>query len=125
MNRYLKEVIDLHVLIEVLFARGEGSVAAMVERFHADFSMVTPAGAQVGLGDVSSLFAQRAGSQPGLSIEVTELETIAQWPEGAVVCYRETHHLPGQNAKTRISTALFSAVGGRVLWRHLQETWAA
>ena len=125
MNRYLKEVIDLHVLIEALFARGEGSVAAMVERFHADFAMVTPAGAQVGLGDVSSLCARRAGSQPGLSIEVAELKTIAQWSEGAVVCYRETHHLPGQKAKARISTALLSAEGGRVLWRHLQETWAA
>ncbi|MDP9524082.1 DUF4440 domain-containing protein [Pseudomonas putida] len=125
MNRYLKEVIDLHLLIEALFARGEGSVAAMVDRFHADFAMVTPAGAEVGLGDVSTLFAHRAGSQPGLSIEVAELETIAQWPEGAVVCYRETHHLPGQKTKTRISTALFSAGGERVLWRHLQETWAA
>ncbi|WEK28578.1 MAG: DUF4440 domain-containing protein [Candidatus Pseudomonas phytovorans] len=125
MNRYLKEVIDLHELIEALFANGEGAVAAMVERFHSDFTMVTPGGAQVGLREISSLFTQRAGAQPGLSIEVFGLETIAQWPEGAVVQYCETHHLPGQQAKTRISTAVFSVEGGRPLWRHLQETWAA
>ena len=53
MNRYLKEVIDLHVLIEVLFARGEGSVAAMVERFHADFSISFFSFASGLLGDSS------------------------------------------------------------------------
>ncbi|MBK4993315.1 hypothetical protein IAE39_001489 [Pseudomonas sp. S37] len=125
MDRYLKEVIDLHVLIEAQFARAQGTVAAMVERFHRDFTMVTPGGAQIGLGEVASLFAQRAGAQPGLSIELNGLETIAQWPEGAVVRYRETHHLPGQQAKTRLSTAVFTVEGGRPLWRHLQETWAA
>ena len=125
MNRYLKEVVDLHVLIEALFSGAQGTVAAMLERFHGDFTMVTPGGAQLSLGDVASLFAQRAGAQPGLSIELCGLETIAQWPEGAVVRYRETHHLPGQPAKTRVSTAVFSDEGGRPLWRHLQETWAA
>lgn len=125
MSRYLKEVIDLHVLIETLFANAEGTAAALVERFHSDFTLITPGGAQVGLGEVSSLFAQRAGSQPGLSIEVSGLETITQWPEGAVVRYHETHHLPGQPAKTRVSTAVFSVEAGRPLWRHLQETWAA
>ena len=125
MDRYLKEVIDLHVLIEAQFARAQGTVAAMVERFHRDFTMVTPGGAQIGLGEVASLFAQRAGAQPGLSIELNGLETIAQWPAGAVVRYRETHHLPGQQAKTRLSTAVFTVEGGRPLWRHLQETWAA
>ncbi|MFK0094688.1 DUF4440 domain-containing protein [Pseudomonas sp. NPDC090592] len=97
----------------------------MLERFHGDFTMVTPGGAQIGLDDVASLFAQRAGAQPGLSIELCGLETIAQWPVGAVVRYRETHHLPGQPSKTRVSTAVFSDEDGRPLWRHLQETWAA
>ncbi|MFJ4387430.1 nuclear transport factor 2 family protein [Pseudomonas sp. NPDC089408] len=125
MDRYLKEVIDLHVLIETLFARAEGTVAAMLERFHRDFKMVTPGGAQIGLAEVASLFAQRTGAQPGLSIELNGLETLAQWPESAVVRYCETHHLPGQQAKTRLSTAVFTVEGGRPLWRHLQETWAA
>jgi len=125
MNPYLQEVIDLHELIEALFARGEGQVEAMVERFTQDFSMVTPTGLQVGLQDVANLFATRAGGQPGLSIELTELEILAQWPEGAVIRYQETHRLPGQDPKTRISTAVFSLRGDRALWRHLHETWAA
>ncbi|OUM22651.1 hypothetical protein [Pseudomonas putida] len=125
MNPYLQEVVDLHVLIEALFARGEGAVESMVERFHPEFSMVTPNGLQVSLKDVATLFAQRAGSQPGLAIELIGLESLAQWPEGALIRYQETHRLPGQSAKTRISTALFSVQGGRILWRHLHETWAA
>ncbi|WP_176509234.1 MULTISPECIES: DUF4440 domain-containing protein [Pseudomonas] len=125
MNPYLQEVIDLHVLIEALFARGEGQVEAMVERFTAEFSMITPTGLQVCLQDVANLFATRAGSQPGLTIELSGLETLAQWPEGAMVRYQETHRLPGQDATTRRSTALFSLQGDRVLWRHLHETWAA
>ncbi|WP_426808176.1 DUF4440 domain-containing protein [Pseudomonas sp. WOUb67] len=125
MNPYLQEVVDLHVLIEALFARGEGKVEAMIERFHPEFSMVTPNGLQVSLKDVATLFAQRAGSQPGLAIELIGMESLAQWPEGALIRYQETHRLPGQNAKTRISTALFSVQGGRILWRHLHETWAA
>ncbi|MGF6394618.1 DUF4440 domain-containing protein [Pseudomonas plecoglossicida] len=125
MNHYLQEVIDLHVLIEALFARGEGRVEAMIERFTQDFSMITPGGVQVSLQEVATLFATRAGGQPGLAIELTALETLAQWPEGAVIRYQETHRLPGQDAKTRISTALFSLQGERALWRHLHETWAA
>ncbi|MFZ5937305.1 hypothetical protein ACOKS3_21065 [Pseudomonas sp. HS6-2] len=125
MNPYLQEVIDLHVLIEALFARGEGQVEAMIERFTPDFSMITPTGLQVCLQDVSTLFAKRAGSQPGLTIELTGLETLAQGPDGAVVRYQETHRQPGQDTKTRLSTALFSLQGDRVLWRHLHETWAA
>ncbi|HEN8798111.1 DUF4440 domain-containing protein [Pseudomonas sp. CM27] len=125
MNPYLEEVIALHDMIEALFARGEGSVAGMLKRFHPDFAMVTPAGMQLGLGEVSTLFAQRGGSQPGLCIELTEQQVLAQWPEGAVVSYRETHHVPGQPAKARISTVLFSLQAGQVLWRHLHETGAA
>lgn len=125
MNPYLQEVIDLHVLIEALFAKGEGQVEAMTGRFTEDFSMITPSGMQVGLQEVATLFAKRAGGQPGLTIELTELETLAQWPEGAVIRYQETHRLPGQAAKTRLSTALFSLRSDRVLWRHLHETWAA
>ncbi|MFJ2982898.1 MULTISPECIES: DUF4440 domain-containing protein [unclassified Pseudomonas] len=125
MNPYLEEVVELHVLIEALFARGEGTVAAMVERFHPDFSMVTPTGIQVGLTEVGTLFTQRSGAQPGLKIELAELETLAQWPEGALVRYHEIHRTPGQAAKTRISTALFSHLDDRVVWRHLHETWAA
>lgn len=107
MNPYLKEAIDLHVLIEVLFF------------------MVTPTGIRIGLQDVANLFAQRAGGPPGLTIELTELETLAQWSEGVVIRYHETHRMPGPEAKERISGALFTRQGACPLWRHLHETWAS
>lgn len=40
MNSYLQEVVDLHQLIEARFARGEGSLEAMMEHFVPSFSMV-------------------------------------------------------------------------------------
>jgi len=75
----------------------------------------TPTGIQINLRDVATLFAQRSGGQPGLTIGLSELE-------GVVIRYHETHRLPSQDAKTRISTALFSLQGNRVLWRHLHKT---
>lgn len=44
MNSYLQEVVDLHQLIEARFARGEGSLEAMMEHFVPSFSMVHPRG---------------------------------------------------------------------------------
>ncbi|MEE1924704.1 DUF4440 domain-containing protein [Pseudomonas sp. 148P] len=125
MNGYMQEVIDLHILIEATFSKGESQIETMLERFHPDFSMITPTGRQVPLEEVAALFNQRAGSQPGLTIEVSDMETLAEWPEGAVIRYQETHRIPEQSEKQRISTALFSLEGEHVLWRHLHETWAA
>jgi len=125
MNSYMQEVIDLHILIEASFAKGEGQIEAMLERFHPDFSMITPTGLQASRTEIGALFSQRAGSQPGLTIEVSDMETLVAWPGGAVIRYQETHRISGQSDKKRISTALFSREGESVLWRHLHETWAA
>lgn len=124
MNSYMQEVIDLHILIEATFAKGEDQIEAMLKRFHPDFSMITPTGVQVSLEEVAALFSQRTGSQPGLTIEVSDMETLVTWPEGAMIRYQETHRTPENSEKKRISTALFRLEGERVLWRHLHETWA-
>ncbi|MHA6195356.1 DUF4440 domain-containing protein [Pseudomonas wadenswilerensis] len=125
MNGYMQEVIDLHILIEATFAKAEGRIETMLERFHPDFSMIAPTGDQWSLEELAALFNQRAGSQPGLTIGVSDMETLAEWSEGAVIRYQETHRIPDQSERKRISTALFSLEGERVLWRHLHETWAA
>nr|WP_314482752.1 DUF4440 domain-containing protein [uncultured Pseudomonas sp.] len=124
MDKYLQEVIDLHALIEAWFARGEGAVEAMVERFQPEFTMVAPSGQQVDLQAVEQLFEHKAGSQPGLVIELRELETLHQWAEGAMVRYREIHCVNGSDETVRVSTALLLQVEDQVKWRHLHETWA-
>ena len=124
MNSYLQEVVDLHQLIEARFARGEGSVDTMMQRFVPSFSMVSPAGLQFGLQDVEQLFERNTGSQPGLNIELTDLETLHQWADGALVRYREIHSAEGKDDTVRVSTALLVLEAGRVKWRHLHETWA-
>lgn len=124
MNSYLQEVVDLHQLIEARFARGEGSLEAMMEHFVPSFSMVSPAGLQFGLQDVEHLFERNTGSQPGLSIELRDLKTLHQWADGAMVSYREIHRAEGKDETVRVSTALLVLEAGRVKWRHLHETWA-
>ncbi|PVZ12654.1 MULTISPECIES: nuclear transport factor 2 family protein [unclassified Pseudomonas] len=122
MSQYLAEVIDLHILIEALFARGEGSSAALMEHFDPSFTMVTTAGAAISLDQVSALFHSQAAKQPGLQIEVSNVDILAEWKTGAVVSYRETHTTAGNPSRSRFSTALFSLVNGKAVWRHLQET---
>lgn len=124
MNSYLQEVVDLHHLIEARFARGEGSVEAMMQHFTPDFSMVSPGGLQFELRDVEQLFNRNAGIQPGLSIELRDLEALHQWADGAVVRYREIHRAEGKSETVRVSTALLVLIEDRVKWRHLHETWA-
>lgn len=125
MSQYIAEVIDLHILIEALFARGEGSSVALMEHFDPSFTMVTTAGAAISLEQVSALFKNQTGKQPGLQIEVSNIEILAEWGTGATVSYRETHITAGQTPRSRLSTALFSRVNGKTLWRHLQETACA
>jgi hypothetical protein len=122
VSQYITEVIDLHILIEALFARGEGSSAALMEHFDPSFTMVTTGGVAIAVEQVATLFDGQIGKQPGLQIEVSEVETLAEWETGAVVAYRETHRTRGQPPRSRLSTALFTLESGKPLWRHLQET---
>lgn len=124
MNPYLNQVIELHTRIEALFSSGDISVATLLEHFHPDFSMVTADGDRITLLDVSHMFEQRKGSQPGLIIELTELEMLTESSDSALVCYREIHHLGKLEERPRHSTALFDMQSGLVLWRHLHETWS-
>ncbi|HAC69563.1 MAG TPA: hypothetical protein DCP19_17440 [Pseudomonas sp.] len=125
MTRYLDEVVDLHLLIEAFFSRGEGDVASLIERFHPDFSMITTTGNHIDLSHLAQMFGNRIGTQPGLTIELSEFKTLAEWGDGSLVGYRETHHVKGGDSRSRLSTALLLVREGRVLWRHLHETWSA
>ena len=122
MNRYIREVVDAHVAIESWLGKGEGELAALLGRFHRDFSMVTPGGAKIDYAALSTLFRTQRDGRPGLVIETDECVVLQEGPDGATVLYRERQTLPEQGSSLRWSTAVFSLENGKPLWRHLHET---
>ncbi|HHG8772783.1 TPA: DUF4440 domain-containing protein [Raoultella planticola] len=119
---YIQEVIDAHVVIENWLNPGTGSVNALMTRFRSDFTMIGISGNDMNHQAVSVFFASAGGSRPGLNITLDSLTTLSEWHDGAVISYRETQRLPGQDETVRWSTVLFRQEAGAILWRHLQET---
>ena len=120
MNRYFREVIDAHQAIEAWLSEGSGD--ALLSRFDAEFSMITLGGTAIDYSALSAMFSSQRGARPGLQITLDRLTLLAEWPQGAVVLYREHHHQPGQTPIVRWSSVLFTLQGERLLWRHLHET---
>lgn len=120
MNRYFREVIEAHQAIEAWLSAGSGD--ALLSRFDTDFSMITLSGAVIDYAALSAMFSSQRAARPGLQITLDRLALLAEWPQGAVVLYREHHHQPGQTPIVRWSSVLFTRQGERLLWRHLHET---
>ncbi|AHM72283.1 nuclear transport factor 2 family protein [Yersinia hibernica] len=122
MNPFVNEVITAHVAIEHWLGKGEGDIQALLAHFAPTFSMVTIGGGKLGFAELSAFFqGQKAGKQ-GLKIELSHIETVAQWSEGAVISYSEKQSLPGQPATVRHSTVVFRLSDRGLLWQHLHET---
>lgn len=121
MNRYIKEVIDVHADIENWLGKGEGDLGALLSRFSARFSMVTVAGGRLDAAGLGAFFNQQRGAKPGLNIELEEITVIEEWPNGAVVSYGERQSQPGEKGTLRYSTVIFSA---EMQWLRLHETAA-
>ncbi|WP_434639086.1 DUF4440 domain-containing protein [Klebsiella sp. I138] len=122
MNPYIQETIDAHVAIENWLSHKQGEADALMARFSADFSMVGIGGNVMNYDALSAFFSAAGGSRPGLSIVIDCASTLAEWHDGAAICYRETQYLPDQGETVRWSTVLFRKTAGRILWRHLHET---
>lgn len=122
---FVDEVIDAHVAIEQWLgghAPAE-ALAPLLDRFSSGFSMIALSGASLNRAALDALFGQGHGKRPGLQITVDELNTIDEWPTGAVVGYREVQTDSAGNTTVRRSTAVFAReADGRVVWRHLHET---
>lgn len=123
---YLDEVIQAHVAIEHWFA-GTGSddaLAPLLGRFCEQFSMITPAGRQLDKTALAGLFGNARAAKPGFRISLSELQEVARHDTGATVSYRE-HQVDNSGTSTeRLSTAVFTRqADGKVLWRHLHETF--
>ncbi|EKB3460679.1 DUF4440 domain-containing protein [Salmonella enterica] len=108
MNPYKEEIIHAHAAIENWLSKGMGSLEALIARFAADFTMITPGGVCL--------------DYPALVIVVEHIDLVAEWLEGAALRYRERQQLPGQAETVRWSTVILKRERGRIVWRHLHET---
>lgn len=122
MNAYTTEIIEAHIAIESWLSEGKGDPEALLSRFDSTFTMVTPGGACLDNAALNHFFLAHRGARPGLKIEVENIETVAQWSDGAALRYQEKHTLPEQAETRRWSTVVFKRLGEKILWRHLHET---
>ena len=124
---YFDLVSETHVEIEGWFSGLEPGVLPMLlGRFSPEFSMITPGGKVLDADGVEALFEQLRGARPGLNISLSEFTGIAHYAGGAVVSYRELQEEHNGNRTDRRATVVFEkAADGKVLWRHLHETFIA
>lgn len=126
-KRYFDLVSETHVEIEGWFSGLEpGVLPVLLARFSPQFSMIPPNGNVLDVNGVEVLFEQLRGARPGLNITLSEFKGIALHAGGAVVSYRELQEEHNGNRTDRRATVVFEIdASGKVLWRHLHETFCA
>ncbi len=126
MNRYFKEVLDTHELITRWLGNSETPVEvceSLLSHFSPSYSMVTTTGALLDFTSFNSFFRTQRGARPGLEIEITDMQIVAESDKGATVTYKERQQVPGQSATLRFSTIVFEVdQNSCTIWRHLHET---
>jgi len=125
---YFDEVIQAHEAIERWFAveQEEAALERLLARFSPRFSMVTPLGRMLDFEALRALFQMAGGKKKGFRIELGELRGIALHERGATVSYREQQTDSSGLHTDRRSTVVFEKTeSGRVIWRHLQETFCS
>lgn len=126
-KRYFDLVSETHVEIEGWFSGLEpGVLPVLLAQFSPQFSMIAPSGNVLDANGVETLFEQLRGARPGLNITLSEFKGIALHPGGAVVSYRELQEEHNGNRTDRRATVVFEKdADGKILWRHLHETFCA
>jgi hypothetical protein len=125
-NPYFEELSSIHVDIQALFdgSADAGMLDRLMVRFAPHFRLVTPTGAVLDRAGLRDTFAKLTGARRGSRIAIRDMEIVAEYPEGAVVRFREYQRDSTGHANVRHSTAVFDIdAHGKVLWRHLHETF--
>ncbi|MGE8186417.1 DUF4440 domain-containing protein [Pseudomonas sp. NPDC086278] len=125
-TEYFDEVIQAHVAIEQWLAeeRDAAELEQLLTRFSPQFSMVSPLGRALDFDALRELFQMAGGKKLGFRIELGELLGIALHDAGAVVSYREQQtDATGLHSDRRSTVVFEKAAGGKVIWRHLHETF--
>ena len=127
-SEYFDEVIQAHEAIERWFAveGDDAELERLLARFSAEFSMVSTLGRVLDFEALSALFRMAGGKKRGFKIELSELCGFALHERGAMVSYREQQTDASGLHTDRRSTVVFEKLeSGRVIWRHLQETFCS
>ncbi|HEF4757866.1 TPA: DUF4440 domain-containing protein [Pseudomonas putida] len=124
-SEYFDEVIQAHIRIEKWLAEEQDpyELDHLLTRFSPQFSMVSPLGRILDFDALSELFTLAGGKKLGFRIELSELRGLALHDSGATVSYREQQTDATGLHSDRRSTVVFEKVDGKILWRHLQETF--
>lgn len=124
-TQYFDEVIQAHIAIEQWLAeeRDLSELEQLLMRFSPQFSMVSPLGRVLDFEALHELFLLAGGKKLGFRIELSELRGVALYDGGAVVSYREQQTDATGLHSDRRSTVVFEQLDGKVIWRHLHETF--
>jgi hypothetical protein len=125
-TEYFDEVIQAHVAIEQWLAeeQDEPALEQLLMRFSPQFSMVSPLGRVLDFDALSELFLMAGGKKLGFRIELSELRGIALYDGGATVSYREQQtDATGLHSDRRSTVVFEKQADGKVVWRHLHETF--
>lgn len=122
MSPFINEVITAHIAIENWLGRGEGDVQALLARFTPTYSMITIGGSKLDHAALSAFFKGQKSAKQGLKIELSHIETVAEWQDGAIISYSEKQTMPGQLDTLRHSTVVFVITDSGLQWQHLHET---
>ncbi len=115
----------LHRVLQAWFnAEGSDDPAVVLSHFDPSFTMMTPAGAQVGFADFVTSLTKSRGARAGLVMTISDVMVRYVDHKAALVTYHE-HQTQGEATTDRVSTALLlnGHASGIPQWRHLQETW--
>lgn len=127
-TNYFDEVIQAHVAIEKWLAEEQDAseLERLLTRFSPQFSMVSPLGRVLDFDALEQLFMLAGGKKLGFRIQLSELRGLALHNGGATVSYREQQtDATGLHSDRRSTVVFEKQVDGKVLWRHLQETFCS
>ncbi|MFF2084397.1 DUF4440 domain-containing protein [Nocardia sp. NPDC058176] len=105
---------------------GSAAPPVVFERFaaaqHPAFSMVTTDGAVLDRDQLLTGLRGARNAQPGLAIEITEVDTVVDDGSTVVVRFRERHRLGAGTSDRRVSAVLVETPGSPLRWRAVHET---
>ncbi|MEJ5059895.1 MULTISPECIES: DUF4440 domain-containing protein [unclassified Pseudomonas] len=125
-TQYFDEVIQAHVAIEQWLSeeRDTCELDLLLARFSPQFSMVSPLGRVLDFAALNELFQMAGGKKLGFRIELSDLCGIALHDSGATVSYREQQtDATGLHSDRRSTVVFEKQADGKLLWRHLHETF--